>query len=216
MTRIFNILIIAILLPLTTMAQDWLQDVERTAQNPQIHKQDIINRLESTDAPILPGVILDEMRILVKKSLNKSAVSVSKADVDDGMDMTLLTFPPEGGRMFFGSANQSAVLVHDGKATRLKGDSNPVGNYVREQEHFTTVEQEISAGDAVYIFSDGIQDQIGGAEIRKFTLKRIMQMASENYKRPMPEQMQLLTAALDQWTGDVAQVDDRLMIGVRV
>ena len=49
MTRIINILIIAILLPLSTMAQDWLQDVERTSQNPQIHKQEIINRLNGQD-----------------------------------------------------------------------------------------------------------------------------------------------------------------------
>ena len=45
MTRIIHILIIAILLPLSTMAQDWLQDVKRTEQNPQIHKQDILNRM---------------------------------------------------------------------------------------------------------------------------------------------------------------------------
>ena len=49
MTRIINILIIAILLPLSTMAQDWLQDVERTAQNPQIHKQDILDRMANDE-----------------------------------------------------------------------------------------------------------------------------------------------------------------------
>lgn len=59
MTRIINILIIAILLPLTTMAQDWLQDVERTAQNPQIHKQDIINRL---DGPTRDNIIQHALR----------------------------------------------------------------------------------------------------------------------------------------------------------
>ncbi|MBQ5551393.1 MAG: tetratricopeptide repeat protein, partial [Bacteroidales bacterium] len=47
--------------------------------------KDIINKLESNDAPILPGEILDNMRILVKKSLNKTTEIVSKADVDDGM-----------------------------------------------------------------------------------------------------------------------------------
>lgn len=49
MTRIINILIIAILLPLSTMAQDWLQDVERTEQNPQIHKQDILDRMANDE-----------------------------------------------------------------------------------------------------------------------------------------------------------------------
>lgn len=49
MTRIINILIIAILLPLSTMAQDWLQDVERTEQNLQIHKQDILDRMANDE-----------------------------------------------------------------------------------------------------------------------------------------------------------------------
>ena len=178
--------------------------------------KDIINKLESTDAPILPGEILDNMRVLVKKSLNKTTENVSKANVDDGMDMAVLIFSPDSGTMLFGGANQSALLIHDGKANRLKGDSNPVGNYVREKEHFATVEVNIAAGDAVYLFSDGIQDQIGGEEIRKFTLKRIMQMAAADYRLPMPEQKMRLVAVLDEWAGELAQVDDRLMIGVRV
>jgi serine phosphatase RsbU (regulator of sigma subunit) len=156
------------------------------------------------------------MRVLVKKSLNKTTENVSKANVDDGMDMAILIFPPDSGTMLFGGANQSALFVHNGEVKRLKGDSNPIGNYVREREHFTTVEVKIAAGDAAYLLSDGIQDQLGGTEIRKFTLKRIMQMAADDYKLPMPEQKMRLSTALDKWAGELAQVDDRLLIGVRV
>ena len=53
MTRIIYTIIFALLLPLCTTAQDWLQDVERTAQNPQIHKQDILDRMKH-DANMLP------------------------------------------------------------------------------------------------------------------------------------------------------------------
>ena len=178
--------------------------------------KDIINKLESSDAPILPGEILDNMRILVKKSLNKTTEYVSKADVDDGMDMTVLIFPPDSDTMLFGGANQSVLYVHNGEVTRLKGDANPIGNYIREKEHFTTIEVKIAAGDAVYMFSDGIQDQIGGGEIRKFTLKRLRQMVADDYTLPMSEQKMRLSAALDEWAGELAQVDDRSMIGVRV
>ncbi len=178
--------------------------------------KDIFNRLELPDVPIMPGEILDNMRILVKKSLNKSPMAVSKANVDDGMDMTIVVFPPEMDKIFFGGANQSALLVHNGEVLRLKGDSNPIGNYVREKEHFTTVELEVAAGDAVYVFSDGIQDQLGGPDIRKFSLKKIMQLVGDNYKLPMSEQLKILTSSIDAWGGELAQVDDRSMIGVRV
>jgi len=178
--------------------------------------KDLFNKLEMATLPILPGEILDNMRILVKKSLNKTTEIVSKADVDDGMDMTILVFPPDGDKMLFGGANQSALFVHNGEVMRLKGDSNPIGNYVREKEHFTTIEKAVATGDAVYVFSDGIQDQLGGKEIRKFSLKKIMQLVVDNHALPMPQQMQIITSALDDWAGEIAQVDDRSMIGVRV
>ena len=132
------------------------------------------------------------------------------------MDMTILVFPPDGDKMLFGGANQSALFVHNGDVMRLKGDSNPIGNYVREKEHFTTIEKATTSGDAVYVFSDGIQDQLGGKEIRKFSLKKIMQLVGDNHALPMPQQMQIITSALDKWAGELAQVDDRLLIGVRV
>ena len=176
--------------------------------------KDIVNKIESSNAPVIPGEILDEMRIAVKKSLSKNVDKV--VSLDDGMDMTVLVFPPEGGVMLFGGANQSALVVRDGEVQRLKGDSNPIGKYVREKEHFTTVSTGIKSGDAVYIFSDGIQDQVGGPDTRKFTLKKISAFISQNYRLPMPEQMRLLEAELDAWSGDLAQVDDRLLIGIRV
>lgn len=176
--------------------------------------KDIVNKIESANAPVIPGEILDEMRIAVKKSLSKNVDKV--VSLDDGMDMTILVFPPDGGVMLFGGANQSALVVRDGEVERFKGDSNPIGKYVREKEHFETLTTEIKSGDAVYIFSDGIQDQVGGIDTRKFTLKKISSFVSQNHRLPMPEQMRLLEAEIDEWTGTLAQVDDRLLIGIRV
>ena len=177
--------------------------------------KDILNNIESSDSPVLPGEILDNMRISVKKSLNKNSETEVKR-VDDGMDMTILVFPPEGGVMLFGGANQSAILVQDGNAVRLKGDSNPIGNYIREKEHFATITTEIHSGDVVYMFSDGIQDQVGGEESRKFSLRRVTSFIIDNYQLPMPEQLRRLGEELDSWTGSISQVDDRTMIGIRI
>ncbi len=177
--------------------------------------KDIINRLRHSNAEILPGVILDEMRVSVKKALNKGD-SDSKANIDDGMDMTIVILPPAGDQLLFGSANQSAILVSQGEAKRLKGDANPIGNYVREKAHFTTETVAVMPGDAVYLCSDGIQDQLGGEEERKFSFKKLMEFLGNHYTMPMKEQQSLFEATLDAYAGEWAQVDDRTLVGIRI
>ena len=176
--------------------------------------KDIINKLRHTTSPILPGLILDEMRVAVKKALNKDTGD-SKSNIDDGMDMTIIILPPEGGKMLFGSANQNAVLVSGGEATRLKGDANPIGNYVREKEHFTTTEMPVTNGDAVYLFSDGIQDQTGDDE-RKYSLKQLTAFLANHYTLPMNQQKAIFENTFDNYTGSQPQVDDRTLVGIRI
>ena len=177
--------------------------------------KDIINRMRYTSTKILPGKILDEMRVAIKKALNKN-IGDSKTIIDDGMDMTIVILPPSGDQLLFGGACQSAVLVSDGKAMRLKGDNNPIGNYVREKEHFSTQTVPVKHGDAVYLFSDGIQDQMGGKEERKFSFKGLMEFLANHYSLPMQEQMAKFEACLDGFVGDAAQVDDRTLVGIRI
>ncbi len=177
--------------------------------------KDITNRLRHSSTAILPGLMLDEMRVAVKKALNKN-VGDSKTIIDDGMDMSIIILPPEGDRLLFGSANQNAILINGGNAIRLKGDANPIGNYVREKEHFTTTEMPVSHGDAVYLFSDGIQDQTGGEEDKKYSLKRLTTFLAEHYTLTMQEQMSLFEKELDTYAGESPQVDDRTLVGIRI
>ncbi len=177
--------------------------------------KEIINQIRHTDTEILPGRILDEMRTSVKKALNKNTKD-AKGNIDDGMDMTIIAITPENDRLLFGSANQSAIFVSDGKATRLKGDANPIGNYVREKDHFTTTTIDIKPGDAIYLCSDGIQDQIGGDEERKYSFKTLMTFLEEHYTLPMHEQETTFEHDFDAYTGLNDQVDDRTLIGIRI
>lgn len=187
--------------------------------------KDIINELVNNDDKVLPGDILDRMRVSVKKALNKNNVT-ENAIVDDGMDMTIIVIPPEGSELYFGAANQSAIIVHKGEAKRMKGDINSIGNNIREKEHFTTITTEITAGDTVYMFSDGVIDQItsnpdlnSGSSThttRKFSFKQLASFAAENYLTPMDQQLQKFKTRIDNWTGDTPQLDDRLLIGFRL
>lgn len=177
--------------------------------------KDIINKLRHSSSPILPGLILDEMRVAIKKALNKDTAD-SKANIDDGMDMSIVILPPSGDKLLFGGANQSVILISGGEAIRLKGDANPIGNYVREKEHFETTEQPVNSGDAVYLFSDGIQDQTGGDNERKYSFKKLMDFLYEHHALPMKQQMALFEQDIDSYTGESPQVDDRTLVGIRI
>ena len=177
--------------------------------------KDIINKLRHSSSPILPGLILDEMRTAIKKALNKDTAD-SKTNIDDGMDMSIVILPPSNDKLLFSGANQSVILISGGEAIRLKGDANPIGNYVREKEHFETTEQSVNSGDAVYLFSDGIQDQTGGDNERKYSFKRLMDFLYEHHTLPMKQQMALFEQDIDSYTGESPQVDDRTLVGIRI
>ena len=178
--------------------------------------KDVINALESTNQPVMPGEVLDMMRLSVKKALNKNNESTDAA-VDDGMEMAIIVFPPEGNTMYFGGANQSALIVHNGSAKRLKGDTNSIGNNLREREHFATITTEISKGDTVYLFTDGIIDQIGGPDMRKFNIKQLSDfVAAAHQQLSMETQLHKFSKIMDYWTETFEQLDDRLLIGIRI
>ena len=177
--------------------------------------KDVINDLESTDAPVMPGVVLDRMRTAVKKALNKNN-ETSEAVVDDGMEMSIIVFPPEGGTMYFGGANQSVLIEHNGEVKRLKGNINSIGNNLREIEHFTTITTEINPGDSVYLFSDGVIDQIGGPDMRKFNIKQLSDFIADNHQLTMDELIHKFIGVMDKWTEVFEQLDDRLLIGIRI
>jgi serine phosphatase RsbU (regulator of sigma subunit) len=133
--------------------------------------KDIFGQLEITGGDIEPAAILQQLRNFVKDAFNKNTTDPRLAN-SDGMDMSICVLRPDGETLDFAGANQNAIIVHDGAVTRLKGDFMPIGYYVSEKD-FTTHQIKVSAGDMLYLFTDGIQDQLGGPDDSKFSLKRL-------------------------------------------
>ncbi|MBQ3656983.1 MAG: SpoIIE family protein phosphatase [Bacteroidales bacterium] len=159
-----------------------------------------------------PGTILDRIRHFIKTTL----VSAGK-NLDDGMDMTICNFDFKAMELHYAIANQTALLIRNGKATKLKGDSMPVGNYVREKEHFQSLIIPIQKGDMIYTFSDGIQDQLGGStESRKFLFANLLEILIENAEKQLDYQCQVLEKKITDWQGNTPQIDDMTLVGIRV
>ncbi|HXC04375.1 MAG TPA: SpoIIE family protein phosphatase, partial [Bacteroidia bacterium] len=97
----------------------------------------------------------------------------------------------------------------------IKGDKQPIGQYDGHKP-FTNHTVHLNEGDTVYIFSDGYADQFGGDKGKKFKYKKLQELLLSIQDRSMAEQETMLLHAFTTWQNNLEQVDDVLIIGVRV
>jgi serine phosphatase RsbU (regulator of sigma subunit) len=98
----------------------------------------------------------------------------------------------------------------------LKGDKFPVGIYGDTLKPFTTNTLETKPGDLIYTFTDGYADQFGGPKGKKFKYKQLQEILLQSNDRTMEEQKLALINSMGEWQGDLEQVDDVCVIGVRL
>lgn len=155
-----------------------------------------------------PGKILDKSRDIVIEEFEKS-----KEEVKDGMDISLCTI--NNKKLKFAGANNPLWIVRDGELIQIKGNKQPVGKYESPQD-FTTHEFDLKSQDTIYLFSDGYADQFGGQKGKKFKARALRELLLKIHRNPMNEQKEILDSALEEWKGDLEQIDDICIMGVRV
>jgi serine phosphatase RsbU (regulator of sigma subunit) len=92
----------------------------------------------------------------------------------------------------------------------------PVGFYQGKDKTFNNHDIQLEIGDTFYLFSDGFVDQKGGKENKKFMSKNFKNLLLDIHDQPMYDQKAILEKALTNWMGANSQMDDILVIGVRV
>jgi serine phosphatase RsbU (regulator of sigma subunit) len=115
--------------------------------------------------------------------------------------------------------NVSSPLRKQGEPvlTEIKPDKLSIGGVQNENERkFTKHTIMLSKGDCIYIFSDGYIDQFGGERSKRFTSKRFKEVLMNNFGKPMPEQEITLHETLNEWKGSQEQIDDILIIGIKI
>jgi len=135
----------------------------------------------------------------------------------DGMDMALCVIDPSKKQLHFAGALQPLIYFEDGELHQIKGSKFPVGgaqNFAKRQYDKHTV--NYTSNTVFYIFSDGFADQFGGEKKRKFMSRRFRHLLSEIHQAPLSEQKIRLEEQLDQWKGDIPQVDDILVLGFQL
>ena len=149
------------------------------------------------------------------------------------MDMALCVLNKDTRLLEFSGAYNPLYLVRSGIANNgmqedvnirfykddlaeYRANRQPVGFVKFERVPFEKREIQLQPGDRLYVFSDGLSDQFGGPEGKKFSTKRLREFLVATRHIPMHEQKTVLTETLDQWQGSEEQVDDICIMGVEV
>lgn len=140
--------------------------------------------------------------------------TVSADGGKDGMDAILLCVNQTLNIVTYCAANNAPVLIRDNALVDLPKDKMPVGKG-EKTDSFTMQEIDIQTGDVLYLYTDGYADQFGGEKGKKFKYKPLNELLLKIHQQPMVEQKQILQTNFNNWKGDLEQVDDVCMIGIR-
>jgi serine phosphatase RsbU (regulator of sigma subunit) len=99
---------------------------------------------------------------------------------------------------------------------QLKGDKMPIGISAKKYDPFTLHELDMKPGWTMYMFSDGYVDQFGGPAGKKFMSKAFKKLLLEVQDYPMKEQGEILDDTLLKWMGELPQIDDIIVIGIKL
>lgn len=157
-----------------------------------------------------PKLILDKMSALVEQTLDSDERSMK-----DGMDICFCKLNLDTNELTYAGANNPLYILNTSGLQILRPNKQPIGKY----EHRTPFDQEqitLMKGDCLYLFSDGYADQFGGPNGKKFMYKKLRNLLENVGDLKMSEQHNTLETQFNNWKGNVEQVDDVCIIGVRL
>ena len=171
--------------------------------------EEIVNTREIENAAMILNLLRDEIiNTLRQKGLTGEA--------RDGMDISLCILDRKAGKLDYAGANNPLYLIRDSQMMKYQADRMPIGIHFISFTPFTNRTIDINKGDYLYLFSDGYADQFGGPRGKKFMYKPFQDLLLKNHSKPMELQKEILDNTFEKWKGDRDQVDDVIVIGMKI
>ena len=160
-----------------------------------------------------PNLLLNALRDEIIKALNPEG---SEVESKDGMDAVLCSFDMEKAVLQFACANNPLWLIRNNELIEHAPDKFPVGMHYAEMKSFRLQSIQLQKDDSLYLFTDGYADQFGGKDGKKFKYKQLKELLLANAHLPMSEQQKLFEKRIEEWRGSLEQIDDILLVGIKV
>ena len=174
----------------------------------------VLNQTVYQDKITEPGKVLMALAAGVQNTLKMSASD--GVEIKDGMDLSMCAIDFKNMKLEFSGAFNPLYHIRDDEFTEIKGDRIGIGGGISEAHHFSNHEMDLKKGDLIYLFSDGYADQFGGPNGKKFKSSQFKTLLAEICDKKMEEQQEILLEQFEKWRGDLEQVDDVLVIGIRI
>jgi len=211
----------------------WFSKVHTTPQNQEPAQEVMVIAAVDCTGHGVPGALMSIMgSTILNQSVSERTVN-SPADalnylnkqlannlnsIADGMDMTLCAINQTKMELQFAGANNPIYIVRNKELMEIKPDKMAIGgdheNF--ETKEFTNQIIKLQKNDCIYLFTDGYADQFGGELGKKFKYKNFQKLLLEIQDNDMKDQKHVLNYHFEQWKGELEQVDDILIIGIRV
>ena len=160
-----------------------------------------------------PSEILTRLDKQIFSTLNQN---IELGVSNDGMDVVICEINVKTRHIRFASAMRPVILVMDNEPYYIKGNRSSVGGESVIEKYFDDQEYYLNAGDTIYMFSDGLPDQFGGTDGKKMKIARLKKLIEDVSNLNMSGQKEVITKFYDEWKGNHDQVDDVLLIGIRL
>ncbi|MGB1318536.1 MAG: PP2C family protein-serine/threonine phosphatase, partial [Flavobacteriales bacterium] len=175
---------------------------------------DHLNQIVNVEQRSKPDEILNRLHHEIQVTLKQKH---GVTDNHDGMDIALCAINQKEQKLLFSSANRYLYHIRENEFSETKGDHFNLGGIMHEDvRHYNLHEIDLKKGDVFYVFSDGVSDQFGGEKSKKFGYKRLKELLMSLHQKPMEEQKAIFEKTLVDWMGDGDQIDDFLLIGIRI
>ena len=174
----------------------------------------ILNNVVDHERDYTAAEVCDLLHNGVRQTLKQNR---EDAQGRDGMDIALVKYNPKKNEIHYAGAHRPLYFLRNGELTEYKGDRKAIGGIPlgsKPEKNFTNYVIPVETGDKVFFFSDGLTDQLGGTEFKKFSPARVRDMISQNSNNTMEDYHQLFDKDFFAWKGNEKQIDDVLLIGI--
>ncbi len=175
---------------------------------------DLINRAFNEKGLSTPSDVLDYLNDQIRISLRKDEEDIV---LKDGMDIAFCSYDTVSGILEYSGALAPIVYIRNGVSYEIKPDSCSIGISLKKLNRtFTNHKVQLFPGDTIYLFSDGFIDQFGGVNRKKFMRGNFINALQDICNSPIHDQPALLEDILLDWKGTNEQIDDIMVIGLRL
>ena len=172
----------------------------------------MLNEITLKYRNLTAGQILDKLKVGVITSLSHSQ---AEGSTKDGMDISLVVYDKSEMRIQFAGAFNPLVIIRNKELISIDADRMPIG-LCEVSKSFKNHFLEVQRDDVIYLFSDGFADQFGGEKNKKIKRRKFKELLISTSSLPLPVQKEQFNIFFKKWKGQYEQVDDVLIMGLKV